>query len=129
MAGRGPAPTPGALRSDRHKVTTTDTDDVVPAPPLAGEWSPGVVAWYQTWASSPQGRAFFSTDWQRLQMLAPLVAEYLLEPSVKLATEIRLQESLLGATVTDRLRLNLKPPAKAPAPTASTDPSRRLKVV
>lgn len=62
-------------------------------------------------------------------MLAPLVSEYLAEPSVKLATEIRLQESLLGATVTDRLRLNLRPPPKPAPQPASSDSSRRLKAV
>lgn len=129
MAGRGPVPNPDALRRNVRPETATDTDDVVSAPTLLGDWSDGVVRWYETWASSPQGRAFFATDWQRLQMLAPLVSEYLAEPSVKLATEIRLQESLLGATVTDRLRLNLRPPPKPAPQPASSDPSRRLKAV
>lgn len=71
------------------------------------------VEWYRTWQASPQAQQFVGTDWQRLAMLAPLVDRYFLDPTTSLLAEIRLSESLLGATVADRLRLRteVKPPA------------------
>jgi hypothetical protein len=78
--------------------------------------------WYETWARSPMATRFTTTDWTRLRQLAPLVDQYERRPAKDLASELRLQESLLGATVADRARLRLKlgtveeaSPAREPA--------------
>lgn len=80
----------------------------VEAPPLPGRQSAAVKRWYETWCSSPQAQTFTVTDWQRLHMLAPLVARYFRMPDKALMAEIRLNESLLGATHADRLRARIK---------------------
>ena len=59
-------------------------------------------------------------------MLAPLVARYFATPTVRRAAELRLQESLLGATLVDRLRLKLDV-TSAEVPRVA--PRRRLMVV
>lgn len=64
--------------------------------------------WYETWARSPMATRFTTTDWTRLRQLAPLIDQYERKPARDLASELRLQESLLGATVADRARLRLK---------------------
>jgi hypothetical protein len=61
--------------------------------------------WYETWAHSPMAVRFTSVDWMRLKQLAPLVDQYNRRPRKDLASELRLQESLLGATVMDRQRM------------------------
>ncbi|MER7208547.1 hypothetical protein ABT340_15860 [Streptosporangium sp. NPDC000239] len=63
--------------------------------------------WWDTWAESDQAESFKATDWQRLQMLAPLVESYYRRPGHNALAEIRQNESLLGATVTDRMRLRM----------------------
>lgn len=54
------------------------------------------------------------TDWERLQMLAPLVEAYWESADKNLLAEIRLNEERLGATVRDRqsLRMTFKDPDK-----------------
>jgi hypothetical protein len=102
----------------------------VPAPKLGGTPLPATMSWYETWTKSPQARYFLATDWQRLAMLAPLVDEYFTDPSVKVMAELRQHEASLGATVTDRLRLNMQldaEPAAAAKPRSSRD--RNLTVV
>jgi hypothetical protein len=87
--------------------------------------------WYLTWARSPQATLFTGTDWERLKMLAPLVDMYHREPRVGLATELRLQESLLGATVTDRRRMRLVVTSTEPVepPAKLEDVRRRMRAV
>ena len=129
MAGRGPAPSTDAVRRNIRPTAGVPADPV-PVPPLTGNHLPATVAWYETWTKSPQARYFLSTDWQRLAMLAPLVDEYFTEPSVKVMAELRQHEASLGATVTDRLRLNMQldaEPAAASKPRSSRD--RNLTVV
>lgn len=91
----------------------------VEAPALPGRWPAAVKNWYETWCSSPQAQTFTVTDWQRLHMLAPLVDRYFKMPDKALMAEIRLNESLLGATHADRLRARIKvekpPPEGVPA--------------
>jgi hypothetical protein len=69
---------------------------------------PETCEWYATWARSPMAVKFTATDWTRLRQLAPLVDQYERKPSKDLAGELRLQESLLGATVMDRQRMRMR---------------------
>ena len=110
----------------------------VPAPPMpTGDWSAQVVQWWETWASSPQSSEFTATDWQRLEMLMPLVESYWDGPDVKILSEIRQNEERFGATPIDRKRLGWKlsgEPAEAKKPRKPTrkkaDPRREhLKAV
>lgn len=111
MAGRGPAPKPADKRARRNagKAELEISSQARPAnpPPLPGEanYLEETLAWYQTWATSPQATQFTATDWQRLHMLAPIVDDYFREPDSKLLAEIRLNEERLGATPSDRQRL------------------------
>jgi hypothetical protein len=70
-------------------------------------YSVAVHRWWDTWVESDQAESFRTTDWQRLQMLAPLVEAYYRRPGHNALAEIRQNESLLGATVTDRMRLRM----------------------
>lgn len=112
MAGNGPPPK--ETRRRRNADTYADVqarvvdDGEVRGPELPGEHSSYVREWYEQWRRSPQAASFVNTDWQRLHMLAPLVGLYALEPSPKLLGEIRLNESLLGATHVDRLRARIR---------------------
>ncbi|MEU5976378.1 hypothetical protein [Streptomyces sp. NPDC047315] len=110
MAGYGPPPSERKVRRNKddfeEQAVTIVADDEVRGPelPHSALYCPRTVDWYETWRRAPQAAVFVSTDWQRLQMLAPLVDAYFLEPSTKLLAEIRLSESLLGATHVDRMR-------------------------
>lgn len=112
MAGNGPAPKENRRRRNADTyagVGATVVDDgAVVGPPLTGEWPQQVLAWYDIWRTSPQAKTFVMTDWMRLRMLAPLVAEYLEKPHHLKLAEIRQNESLLGATHTDRLKARIK---------------------
>lgn len=61
--------------------------------------------WYDEWCRSPQASQFTNTDWLRLHMLALLVDQYFRNPDKQLMSEIRLNETELGATVASRQRL------------------------
>lgn len=120
MGGMGPPP--AEKKRHRNKDTfaegavTVPADAEVDAPELPGweEYSTATLRWYNTWCSAPQAATFTATDWQRLHMLAPLVEEYFAGPSTKLMAEIRISESLLGATHVDRMRGRIK--VEAPKP-------------
>lgn len=121
----------------RHRGKTVDSFDDLPAegydgpfPPLPDAYSAEIVdtdeegkkvrdiverdflprtkLWYETWARSPMAVRFTQVDWMRLQDIAPLKDRYYRESTEKLASELRLQESLFGATVLDRQRLGVK---------------------
>lgn len=120
MAGMGPPPAANKRRRNAdtfaEAVVTVSADAEVEAPELPDrdQYSANTVRWYDTWSSAPQAAAFTATDWQRLHMIAPLVDAFWAEPSTKLMSEIRLNESLLGATHLDRMRARIK--VEAPAP-------------
>lgn len=120
MAGYGPPPAENRRRrnADRYEgqEVTVDSTAAVEAPKLPGRHSKAVQDWYATWCASPQAQAFTVTDWQRLHMLAPLVGLYFKAPDKALMSEIRLNESLLGATHVDRLRARIKLGDAQPAP-------------
>ncbi|MEV2279189.1 hypothetical protein AB0I72_26770 [Nocardiopsis sp. NPDC049922] len=91
------------------------SEDATPKAPKLfkrASYSTAVHRWWDTWAESPQAELFLSSDWERLQMLAPLVQAYWEEPKTSILAEIRLNEERLGATIRDRqsLRMTLKSP-------------------
>ena len=124
MAGNGPAPNPNRRR--RNADTYSDVQTKVPAtsaqtrgPSLAmatnGQsvlWSLElrelVEAWWDKWRDSPVAEVFLETDWSRLGLLAFLVKSYFDKPHYTKLAEIRQNESLLGATVVDRLKARIK---------------------
>lgn len=114
MPGMGPPPADQRRRRNgdtfEDSAVTVPAGAVVDAPPLpdADGYLEQVRAWYATWCRAPQAALFTPTDWQRLHMLAPLVEEYWQKPSPKLMAEIRISESLLGATHVDRMRGRIK---------------------
>lgn len=69
--------------------------------------------WYETFARSPVACRFSATDWRRLRDLAPLKDQFY-RGAHQLASEIRLQETRLGATVRDRQEMHMRI-ADAPA--------------
>ena len=121
MAGYGPAPAERRRRRNADTYAdvqvTVSADATAAAPPLpnADKYLDATRDWYETWAASPQAAVFVGTDWQRLHMLAPLVDQYFRLPDSKLLAEIRLNESLLGATHVDRLRARIKVEPKSAA--------------
>ncbi|WP_199552797.1 hypothetical protein [Streptomyces sp. N35] len=137
MAGFGPPPSQNKRR--RNKDTYEAESMSVPAEgafdapdlPQAEAYSSQTLAWYATWQQAPQAAVFTVTDWQRLHMLALLVEAYWAEPSTKLLSEIRLNESLLGATHVDRMRgrIKLEQPKATVHPAGVADlTARRRKV-
>ncbi|MGI8624192.1 MAG: hypothetical protein ACR2NB_12080 [Solirubrobacteraceae bacterium] len=157
MAGRGPAPKDPEQRRRRN---VTSGFDELPAAGHAGpfpklgagyqvqldvddleddEPTTVVVAfraetreWYAAWATSPMATRFTAVDWNRLRwVVAPLFDRFVRDPGKGLAGELRLQESLLGATVMDRQRLRVrvaepdKPPVRARKPRGKSAAARR----
>lgn len=108
---------PGPLPSESRRRRNADTfggnrsvrdDGERCGEQLGGVWSQPVLDWWDTWRRAPQAKMFVGTDWQRLRMLAPLVAAYWECPDFRLLAEIRHNEGLLGATHADRLRGRIK---------------------
>lgn len=148
MAGRGPTPKDQKLSRPRpgDGVEVLSSDPVTPAVMLAEsyrveellvEFLPETREWFDAWCSSPMASKFAVTDWHRLaRVIAPIYDAYVRGPSTKLAAELRLQETLLGATAQDRQRLRWALPAPEEAPEravraskASADRRGRLSVV
>lgn len=127
MAGMGPAPSENRRRRNADTFaadkTTVTADGRTRGPALPDGYGHMTAAWYSTWRKSAQAQTFTPTDWQRLLMLAPLVDRYFDAPDVKLLTEIRQNESLLGATPLDRLRGRVTVAPK-PAPERKSSTSR-----
>jgi hypothetical protein len=75
------------------------------------DWQRITRHWWDTWRRSPQSRAFSETDWNFLLETAFLHAE-LVAGNAQVASELRLRESKLGATLEDRqkLRIQVKQP-------------------
>ncbi len=81
-------------------------------------WMPATRKWWDVWRRSAQAQTFEETDWQRLSMVARIYDACVAKPSKALMEEIRMNESLLGATVSDRQRARMKitaPTSSAPA--------------
>lgn len=141
MPGFGPPPSENKRRTNKdefeeHAVTVADDGRLHgPELPYSRMYTPRTLDWYETWRRAPQASAFTVTDWQRLHMLAPIVDAFWLEPSAKLLAEIRLNESLLGATHVDRMRGRIKveqPKSDAnqgPSPVADMTAARRKRMI
>lgn len=91
-----------------RKVQTGDGEDELMPETVKITYLKATREWYETWARSPMAVRFTSVDWMRLRELAPLKDQYHRRPAKDLASELRLQESLLGATVMDRQRMRLR---------------------
>ncbi len=159
MAGRGPAPKEPEERRRRNAEKggletlpaeghtgafpplpagyqrTLEDGDAEDSEPLTMTvpYSAETTAWYADWARSPMATKFTPVEWNRLRyVIAPLFDSFLREPSTKLASELRLQETLLGATHADRLRSNLRvadTTSAAPAPKAKSKRRTNLRAV
>lgn len=128
MAGMGPPPAANKRRRNADtfdQATVTVAADkslkgpALPSPGRGKAYSKQTKDWYATWRRAPQAAMFTNTDWQRLAMLAPIVDAYYRTPDTKLLSEIRLNESLLGATHVDRMRGRI---AIAEKPTSASVP-------
>jgi hypothetical protein len=110
----GPPPKDPSKRQRRnpdqipHTEIAADAKLLHPPKPPKGEWTPAIRRYWDTWARSAMATQFTDTDWQRLEMLLPLVQKYMTAPDVRTFAEIVKSESLLGATVADRLRMRVK---------------------
>jgi len=107
-----PVPKPNAVRRNKHDTSYMEVEHFVPDK-LKKLWkrssySAATQIWWDTWANSEQAQYFSATDWLRLQMMAPLVEAYFRRPGHNALAEIRQNESLLGATLVDRLRMRMR---------------------
>ncbi|MEU5878190.1 hypothetical protein [Spirillospora sp. NPDC047279] len=131
MAGFGQVPKENAVRRNivdtSHLEQDYDVPDKLKKLQKRASYSAATQLWWDTWANSEQAQYFAETDWLRLQMLAPLVESYYRKPGHFIMAEIRQSESLLGATIADRMRLKVaalkdknQKPVEAP-PTIEAD--------
>ncbi|MFF4529242.1 hypothetical protein ACFY1P_08205 [Streptomyces sp. NPDC001407] len=95
-------------RNKRAEIELTGQRVKAPVLRNGDRYSQETLDWWMTWINSPQAEAFLATDWERLQMLAVLVNDYYLKPTVGKMAEIRQNETLLGATVLDRKKTLMK---------------------
>ncbi len=135
MPGRGPAPKDPATRRRRNKEQrTTIGNDAgeIRGPELPEaywvkgsakssrssqlKFKPATREWFGNWRTSPQSTAFTAPTWDVLvYIIAPLFDQFIRTGDPKLAGELRLQLSKLGATPEDLARLKWdldKPPAE-----------------
>jgi hypothetical protein len=121
MAGKGPPPKARRTRPrDEVPEVKIERGRSAPPPMPPGDHLPATIAWWETWVGSEQGEHFTATSWMRLTMLVPIVDLYFANPSKDLLAEIRQNESKLGATPEDLMRLRWKieeppPPTTPPA--------------
>lgn len=114
MGGMGPPPSANSRRRNKvyteHLNPSGDIDVRSTKLRNRSSYCAFTQYWFDVWASSPQSEAFEETDWLRLQMIAPLVERLMTNPNAAsqlLLAEIRQNESLLGGTVMDRMRLRM----------------------
>jgi hypothetical protein len=114
-----------------RKVQTGDGEDELLPETVKITYLKITREWYEIWARSPMATKFTQVDWMRLRELAPLKDQYHRRPSKDLASELRLQESLLGATVQDRqrMRLQIGEPEEEAEPEQKGATVRRLRAV
>ena len=104
-----PVPKPASARQRTNKTSTHATLRPVAnveAPVLPGDgWHHLTVSWWNDLWSSPMTSEYDPSDVHGLFVLAKLVDQFWLDPSPKLASEIRLQRQCFGLTPIDRRRL------------------------
>ena len=110
----GPMPKPLSVRQRANKTSTRASLSAENAPRKrapslprkAGiEWHPMTRAWWRDVWQSPMADEYVRADEHALYRLAMLINEFWLEPSQKLAAEIRLEQRDFGLTPLDRRRL------------------------
>jgi len=115
-------------RMNRPAEITDIGGGAVDAPDMpAGDWAPEVARWWSVWVESPQASQFGATDWQRLEMLVPLVDQYWAKPDTRTLAEIRQNEERLGATAIDRKRLGWRLAGEQPDAKPTRKPTRAKK--
>lgn len=106
-----PLPKPNAVRRNKQDESHLVDHDVADSHKKLfkyASYSRATQKWWETWVESEQAMYFAPTDWQRLQMLAVIVEQYYgtgRQNKAVLLAEIRQNESLLGATIMDRMRM------------------------
>lgn len=101
---------PSARARANKASTSAKLSDEVPAAdrptlPEGRAWHPMTQQWWADMWASPMAGEYHESDRHGLFVLAALVDEFWLEPSTKLASEIRLQRQAFGLTPYDRRRL------------------------
>ena len=113
MGFRGPIPT--GHRSRERDQRRQDARRIVLRPdgcqrgpdlPESHDWPERTRHWWQTWRMSAQAQLFEDTDWDYLLCAALLHAEFS-RGNTRIADELRLWESKLGATPADLARLHI----------------------
>ena len=148
MAGRGPAPKPPEERRRRNAPAGGEwidlpaelTSAVLPTLPKrgkgAGNWSARTRAAWTAWRADPATSQFGPADIQLVIDLAWLYEEWVRDPRVNLAGEIRQRMDALGLTPKGRQdrRWRLQPAAEIieledarPARTSASDRMRKLR--
>lgn len=113
MAGPGRMPKDPETRVRRNEVDTAhleqdyDVPDKLKKLKNRGAYKAATLEWWDHWANSEQADYFAETDWLRLRMLVELVEQFYRKPGHFVMAEIRQNESLLGATIADRMRLKV----------------------
>lgn len=107
----GPMPKPNAIRrnkQDESHLVEHEVEGNLKKLFKRASYSTATKKWWDTWEESEQAKYFGPTDWQRLQMLAVMVEQFYTDDrrnKAVLMAEIRQNESLLGATIMDRMRM------------------------
>lgn len=135
MAGRGPAPKEperrarGTLDGNVQTVVTDDGAvrgfDLPAARPGGGVWPDVTCRWWDAYRRSPQAQLWTDTDWFAHLATAELHALFFGDGESKVAAELRLRESRMGATYEDRLRLRLR----VESPVSEDEPAERSAAV
>ena len=123
MAGRGPAPKPPGQRARRNaeptgmRIYTAPKASQPTLPPRyitdpeTGKkrripWPAATKNWWATWGAEPLAADFTATDWDFLLDTAKLHAAFW-DGDDRIAGELRLRVSKVGATAEDRARLRI----------------------
>ncbi|TDB90918.1 hypothetical protein E1264_03580 [Actinomadura sp. KC216] len=75
--------------------------------PNRSSFSAETQLYFDVWADSEQAQWFMPTDWLTLRRMARLHEKFIKTGSHFVAAELRQCESLLGATIGDRMRLKV----------------------
>lgn len=95
-----------ANKASTAAVLTDDQAVVRPGLPDRGEpWHPQTLEWWDDLWAAPMAAEYHESDRHALFLLAVLMDQFWLDPTPKIATEIRLQRQAFGLTPYDRRRL------------------------
>jgi hypothetical protein len=120
MGGKGPSPKENAVR--RNIVDTSHLEEYegpidkrLKQLPKRSSYSAETQLYFDVWAESEQSQWFMPTDWLALRVMARLHENFVRTGSHFVASELRQRESLLGATIGDRMRLRVSALKDKPA--------------